>query len=103
MPAPARAGAAERRVGHEFEPSGWPTPPEYLCESPLPDPVTIARTYDAYCQGDGSALVGADRGRLFGAMVPRTLALFGIGDLHQQRPIDRPTHHGDSCGTSLAM
>ena len=68
----------ERRVGHEFEPTGWPIPPGYLYETPLASPVKITRTYDEYCAADGFARVEADLHRLLEAMVPQVLALHGI-------------------------
>jgi hypothetical protein len=67
------------RVGHEFELSGWPVPPEYLYETPLPSRLTIARTYDEYCDADGFARVESDLRRLMDAMVSGVLTLHGIG------------------------
>jgi hypothetical protein len=67
------------RVGHEFELSGWRVPPEYLYETPLPSRLTIARTYDEYCDADGFARVESDLRRLMDAMVSGVLTLHGIG------------------------
>jgi len=66
------------RVGHEFEPTGWPIPPAYLYETPLAGPVKITRTYDEYCAADGFERVEADLRRLLEAMVPQVLAAHGI-------------------------
>ena len=66
------------RVGHEFEPTGWPIPPEYLYETPLSSRAGLERTYEEYCGADGFALVESDLSGLLEAMVRELLALHGI-------------------------
>jgi hypothetical protein len=69
----------QHRVGHEFEPTGWPIPPEYVYETPLSVRAAVERTDEQYCAADGFALVESDLASLLERMVRELLTLHGIG------------------------